>query len=200
MPGPVVRINPWEVHINDPAFWDVLYTNNKLEKDARYYRMFGSTGAAVGTASPELHRIRRAAIAPFFSKANVLRLEAKVQARVKQLCERLEEHKLGRKSVDISNAYRCLATDVVTEYAAPRTRNFLGTPDFAAAFNRVLRDFSELMLWHRHFPIVFPIMTSIPRSVIAWMDPSGANVAVIDNQAVSLPSPPIKFLIPVRTN
>lgn len=31
--GPIVRINPWEVHINDPAFANTLYTNSKLEKD-----------------------------------------------------------------------------------------------------------------------------------------------------------------------
>lgn len=41
MIGPIIRINPWEVHIDgraDPAFWDVLYSNsNKLDKDPWYY-------------------------------------------------------------------------------------------------------------------------------------------------------------------
>lgn len=31
--GPIVRINPWEVHIDDPAFVSTLYNNSKLEKD-----------------------------------------------------------------------------------------------------------------------------------------------------------------------
>ncbi|KAF2190227.1 putative cytochrome P450 [Zopfia rhizophila CBS 207.26] len=181
--GPIVRINPWEVHINDPTYWDVLYSNNKLEKDPWYYRAFGSDGATVCTVSPELHRIRRGAMANFFSRANVAKLEPRVLSRVQQLCSRLEEHKDRGKAVDISNAFRCLATDIVTDYAAPRTRDFLSTPDFAAAFNRVLRDFSGLMHWHRHIPVVFTIMTSIPRGFIEWMDPTGANVAIIDNQA-----------------
>lgn len=180
-----MRINPWEVHIDDPLYFDTLYSNNRLDKDAWYYRAFGSNGAAVGTASADLHRARRGAMAKFFSAANVAKLEPKVLARVQKLCDRIEEHRKEGKVIDISNAYRCLATDVISDYAAPHTRDFLGTPDFSASFNRVLRDFSELMLWHRHFPIVFPVMTSIPRSVIAKMDPTGANVAVIDNQAVS---------------
>ena len=39
--GPIIRINPWEVHIDgqaDPAFWHVLYSQtNKLDKDGWFY-------------------------------------------------------------------------------------------------------------------------------------------------------------------
>lgn len=179
-----MRINPWEVHIDDPAFFDTFYSNNKLDKDAWFYRAFGDNGAAVGTASWEKHRARRGAMARFFSTANVAKLEPKVLGRVQKLLDRVEEHRQTGTVVDISNAYRCLATDVISAYAAPHSRDFLSTPDFSAAFNRVLRDFSEFMLWHRHIPIVFPVMNAIPKSVIAKMDPTGANLAVVENQEV----------------
>ncbi|GAB7365578.1 hypothetical protein MBLNU230_g6650t1 [Neophaeotheca triangularis] len=184
--GPVVRINPWEVHISDPEFFQVFYSDSRLDKDAWFYRAFGDNGAAVGTASWELHKARRGAMAKFFSVANVNKLEPKVLARVQTLLDRMEEHRKAGKVVDISNAFRCYATDVISDYAAPHGRDFLRSPDFSAAFNRVLRDFSELMLWHRHFPVVFPIMNAIPRAVIARLDPTGASVAVIDNQAALL--------------
>lgn len=182
--GPIVRISPWEVHIDDPAFFDTFYTNNKLDKDAWFYRAFGDNGAAVGTAPWEQHKARRGAMAKFFSSANVAKLEPKVLARVQRLLDRVEEHRREGKVVDISNAYRCFATDVISDYAAPESRDFLSAPDFAASFNRVLRDFSEFMLWHRHFPIVFPIMNLIPKSIIAKMDSDGANLAVVENQEV----------------
>jgi cytochrome P450 len=179
-----VRINPWEVHIKDPAYWDTLYSNNKLDKDAWYYRAFGDNRGTVGTGPWELHRLRRGAMARFFSSANVSRLEPKVLARVQKLLDRIQEHRLSKTVVPISHAFRCFATDVISDYAAPHTRDFLSTPDFSAAFNQVLRDFSEIMLWHRHIPIVFPLFGAIPRWLLSAMDPTGAQVAVLDNQAV----------------
>lgn len=127
-------------------------------------------------------------MAKFFSAANVARLEPKVLARVQKLLDRVEEFRQtggGQAAVlPISHAFRCYATDVISDYAAPHTRDFLSTPDFSATFNQVLRDFSEIMLWHRHFPIVFPIFGAIPRWLISMMDSTGAQIAVLDNQAV----------------
>ncbi|RAO64210.1 uncharacterized protein BHQ10_000222 [Talaromyces amestolkiae] len=185
--GPIVRINPWEVHIQDPSYWDTIYTNNKIDKDAWFYRAFGDNRGTVGTGPWDLHRRRRAAMAKFFSAANVARLEPKVLARVQKLLDRVEEFRQtggGQAAVlPISHAFRCYATDVISDYAAPHTRDFLSTPDFSATFNQVLRDFSEIMLWHRHFPIVFPIFGAIPRWLISMMDSTGAQIAVLDNQA-----------------
>ena len=182
--GPIVRINPWEVHINDPSFMDPLWGNSSLEKDPFFYGGFGIDTASVTTVSPETHKLRRGAMAQFFSKANVAKLEPRVLARVEQLCNRIQKLKAEDKPVDISNAYRCLATDIVTDYAVPKTRNFLDHPDFAAVFNRVLRDTSVIINWNRHIPIIYPLMVNIPRELVAAIDGNGAALAMVDNQKV----------------
>lgn len=123
--GPIVRINPWEVHINDPAFMDTLFSNSRMQKDPFYYGGFGIGASAFCTQSAELHRVRRGAMSYFFSKASIVKLEPRVLQRVKQLCRRLRECRDVGKPADLSNAYRCLATDVTTDYAVPNTRNFL---------------------------------------------------------------------------
>jgi hypothetical protein len=182
--GPIVRINPWEIHINDPSFMDPLWGNSSLEKDPFFYGGFGINTASVTTVSPETHKLRRGAIAQFFSKANVAKLEPRVLARVEQLCNRIQKLKAEDKPVDISNAYRCLATDIVTDYTVPKTRNFLDHPDFAAVFNRVLRDTSVIINWNRHIPFIYPLMVNIPRQIVAAFDGNGAALAMVDNQKV----------------
>lgn len=184
--GPIVRISPHEVHIRDPeCFLQLNSSTSKLDKYAWYYNFVAAPEAGVGTTSHDLHRTRRAAMAKYFSTANVTRLEPLIQTYVSKLMFRLEEHQREAKTVDLSNAYRCLATDVITEYALPRSRLMLDSPDFAAGYNRVLRDFTNIAMWHRHIPIIFPIFNAIPRWVIANMDP-GPALAVIDNQKVHI--------------
>lgn len=124
-------------------------------------------------------------MAQYFSKANVSKLEPRVLSRVQQLCERIEDLRDQDKVIDISNAYRCLATDIVTDYAVPTTRNYLAHSDFNATFNRVLRDVGGIIVWNRHIPILFPIVNSIPRQVVAFFDKEGSSTALVDNQAVS---------------
>ncbi|KAF2011419.1 putative cytochrome P450 [Aaosphaeria arxii CBS 175.79] len=181
--GPVVRINPWEVHIRDPAYYDTLLSNPRVEKDPFYYGGFGTPNSSVTTVPVPLHKIRRGAVAPFFSRANVSKLEPRTLAHVKQLCERVRQHQIDGKVVDISNAFRCLATDVVTDYAAPTTRNYLAHEDFAAKENGTLRGTSVLIHWNRHIRFTFPLVRVIPRWFVALFDKTGASVALIDNQA-----------------
>ena len=182
--GPIVRISPHEVHIKDSKFFLQLNANtSQLDKYAWYYDFIACSLAAAVTSSHELHRTRRLAVARHFSTANVAKLEPLIQNCISKLVSRLDEHRLQGKVVDLSNAYRCLTTDVVTGYVLPRSRSMLSLPDFAAGYNRVLRNFANIATWNRHIPIIFRIFNAIPRWVIAKIDP-GPSLAVFDDQKV----------------
>lgn len=155
-----------------------------MEKDPFYYGGFGIDSASVSTVSPELHRIRRGAMAQFFSKASVVKLEPRVLSRVEQLCRRVEEHRIEGKPVNVSNAYRCLATDITTDYVVPKTRNYLNDPNFAATFVRVVRDTAGVINWNRHLRFLYPLMVNIPRGVVSLLDKEGSTLAMVDNQKV----------------
>ena len=122
-------------------------------------------------------------MAKYFSPAHIKRLEPSIQNCVSTLMRRLGEHRLDGKVVDLSNAYRCLSSDVITEYAFPRSRFTLESPDFDAGVHRALRNSTYIAIWHRHIPIIFPILRDWPRWIIAKLDP-GPSLTVFDHQQV----------------
>ena len=75
-------------------------------------RAFGPTVAGFSTESHELHRIRRGALAPAFSKASVTQLEPTVQAIIGKLISRLTKLQGSGTPVNLIDAYSALTNDV----------------------------------------------------------------------------------------
>ena len=160
--GPIVRISPHEVHIRDSDYFLQFNSNtSKLDKYAWFYNFVAAPLTGFGTISHDLHRSRRDTVARYFSTANVARLETLIQDCISKLMSRLDDHRLQGKVVDLSNAFRCVAADIITEYALPRSRSMLDAPDFAVGYNRAVRDFVHLGIWHRHIPVVIPIFKAV---------------------------------------
>ncbi|CAI6287626.1 unnamed protein product [Periconia digitata] len=180
--GPIIRINPWEVHIDgsaDPAFWHVLYSqSNKLDKDGWYYSGFGVS--TVSTPSSDVHRMRRGALSNYFSLSHVRKYEPMVQAQVSKLIARLEKCSSNNEVIDLANAYRCLTIDVVTSFAVPEPRKMLELEDFGKGFNGTMRDFSKLLTLHRHFKVVMPLVKAVPDWLLLAMDSSGTALQAVE--------------------
>ena len=72
-----------------------------------------------GSELHEVHKARRSAINPFFSKASVVRLEPMLQHRVHQMCDRISD--LGKRGqvVHLRDAFVAVTIDIVTEYCTP---------------------------------------------------------------------------------
>ena len=130
--------------------------------------------------------MRREPIAPFFSTSNVRKLQSRVLARVQQLCDRIVEFAANDQPFRISDAYRCLAADVVTDFAMPETKTLLAHPEFAPDWVQSIRDLSAMIIWNRHIRLVTPILRSIPRAVVAALDRKGAILGVVDMNIVRL--------------
>ena len=161
-----MRINPSEVHISDPDYFNQLYSvTSKLDKDGWYYRFAGSPDASFGTANADLHRMRRKAMSRFFSQSAIANFEQSVIKCVQRLCERIKEQAIAGVPVVLSNAYRCLAGDVVTQYMLPQGLNLLDSADFADSYNSQARSLSYIAVWNRHFGWIIPLFLKTPR----WM-------------------------------
>ena len=171
-----MRISPWELHVDDPDWNEAYKVSSRLNKYYWYYRFVGSSDAAFGTADHDVHRIRRKAQQTYFTLDSVARFDNELDRIASKLVSRLQEFKGTDQPANLSNAFRCLATDVVTEFAFDKSYNLLDSPDFAAAFQRTLRDFPEIGLWHRHFGLILNILDLMPRWLTKIINPAGIDV------------------------
>ena len=95
--GPIIRINPYEVHISDPLYYDTLYASNasgeKRDKWEWSVKQFGVPESTNSTIRHDHHRARRTAMSRYFSMANVRKLQPVVEERVRKLIERIRGFK-----------------------------------------------------------------------------------------------------------
>jgi hypothetical protein len=72
--GPVVRIMPDVLHVNNPSFVDILYAQSpsqRRERGQTVLNMFTEHLSVLPTRDHDLHRRRRAILSRFFSQQGV---------------------------------------------------------------------------------------------------------------------------------
>jgi hypothetical protein len=79
-----VRINPDDIHLNDPFFYDTLYAG-KRKKDKNHVTLSGVQHAMNVTLDFDLHRQRRGYVASLFFKEMTLRMEPLLQLKIDKL-------------------------------------------------------------------------------------------------------------------
>ncbi|KAL9056107.1 MAG: hypothetical protein Q9162_003170 [Coniocarpon cinnabarinum] len=113
--GPVVRVNPREVHIEDSEFVDKLYLP-RHDRDPLGSKSLGVPLSTFGSWQSNLHRPRRAAVSKFFSKASIASRAPVIQEKVLKMCERLIPYAKNGEVVSIDAAYTCLTLDIISQY------------------------------------------------------------------------------------
>lgn len=108
--GPIVRISPYELHVETPDYCDEIYARGgkKRDKWKWFTDQFGIPKAAFSTVSHETHRMRRAALNPFFSAASVRRLQPVIEERLDRLLDRFTEFQESGDPMNMSLAYAAL--------------------------------------------------------------------------------------------
>ncbi|KAF4960058.1 hypothetical protein FSARC_10553 [Fusarium sarcochroum] len=81
--GPIVRINPDELHCSDPYFTDEIYAGPGRIRDKWQHQL--NTGGAgpvsvtgFSTVNHEVHRMRKGALSKYFSRQQMLKLEGEM--------------------------------------------------------------------------------------------------------------------------
>ena len=171
--GPIIRINPTELHISDPDFYDVLYSSSTPYEKVKAWRdRFGLPFSVASTVEPELHHHRRIALNPYFTKRQINGFTPYIQERAAQLCERLlREYKGSSKVVLVSEAWAAFATDVIMYYVFAWSYDFLSYPDFIAPFTKSMKELFLSTHFAGHFPLFLRFLQSAPESVVGVINP-----------------------------
>lgn len=182
-PGPIIRINPWELHVNDPDFYDELYAGGGARRDKHVLLTgaFGNPESMIGTISHSKHRQRRAPLNKFFSRASITRLEPLIQSAVDTLCSRLRDFQKEKKQILISSGWSCFTNDVVSEYAFGKSYNYLeNSHDFHTDIHDALCNAGDMFHILRIMPWAIGPMQKLPRWIMKMLDPK--TLSFIDFQ------------------
>ncbi len=182
--GPIVRISPYEIHVNDPEFLDVLYVGSSVRRSEKYawaMNVAGKGDSSFETIDHDLHRVRRAVVAPFFSRASVQEIEPLVQSNVAKLVERLERRRGSGTIIKTQKMYGSLTGDIINQYALGSPYNLLGDPDFSPQWYQTWQTVSENCHLLNHFPWMIPLMRAMPVwSVTMFNPPAGALLGLFE--------------------
>ncbi|KAJ4417781.1 hypothetical protein N0V82_005947 [Gnomoniopsis sp. IMI 355080] len=172
--GPIVRITPSELHIRDSDYYDTLYTRGSGRRNKYDYfaRGFGSASDTFHTENHDHHRMRRKAIAPFFSVAKINDFQTAIHAKVDKLCSIIEDQYVNKEVVaPLDRAWTALTTDIITEYAFARSYNHLDSPGFERTMHEPLIAIYSISKLAMQFPYIFPILEALPDAIIRRFKP-----------------------------
>ncbi|SCV58246.1 related to cytochrome P450 CYP3/CYP5/CYP6/CYP9 subfamilies [Fusarium fujikuroi] len=172
--GPIVRINPDEIHIADPDFYNTIYAGSGRKRDKWDWitRSFGVDESLIGTLGHDEHRIRRAALSPYFSKQSVRALQPLVDRNMGILLGRFREFAQSGAPLKLDDAYAALTNDIVEDYAFGKSENRLQAADFDPSFRDAMLQGGKAGHVLKHFPWLMDMLRKLPNSMLLKLSPA----------------------------
>lgn len=152
--GPIVRINPDELHCSDPTFTDEIYAGPGRVRDKWQHQI--NTGGAgpvsvtgFSTIAHELHRTRKGALARFFSRNQMLKLEGEVLDCAGMVADKMLTSS-GGKPFDVKEAFNCYTADIIAQYAFGEPMGFVAQEGWEPNFATWVKSFFRSAYMMRH--------------------------------------------------
>ncbi|KAK8108859.1 hypothetical protein PG984_014660 [Apiospora sp. TS-2023a] len=135
--GPIVRINPDELHCADPDMLDEIYAGGNRPRD-KWEHYLGATIGPLGlagfsTVSHDIHRVRKGAMARYFSRAQILKLENEVRDFTVRTVDKMIQ-RAGSSEFDVKEAFNCVTADIISQYCFGESMGFTDQEGFEPNF------------------------------------------------------------------
>ena len=179
--GPIVRINPNEISINDPDFHELLYAPQPAVRD-KYppiAAVLGTTVGAFGTIGHFAHRKRRAAKSAFFSQKNIASAEPLIRKHVERLCTLLQSDQ--EKVWKTRPLFTALKLDIFFEFGFADSLGLLTDPVLAQRWDETMEAISSVAPWVKMFPWLVVHAMNVPIALIRALSPELARVLSLNH-------------------
>lgn len=182
--GPIVRINPYELHIKDPIYYNTVYTGPTMKRDK--YSWFLSAGAPnslFSTAGYNHHRLRRGMLSPYLSKPAIRTLEPVIQEKVNLLCRHMRDALRNDVPLELHRCFISLAVDIVSQYAFGKSNGFNVLQEKVLNDNwkdGVTGAFANLLL-ARHFHFIPSLFRGLPVWLTSLVVPATRHIEFMES-------------------
>lgn len=176
--GPIVRINPDELHVKDSQWYDTCYSASRPSwKLLPVLKSVGMGKSTVAAEAPGRWAVKRRAMEPFFSRRNIAAFGPKMQENMARVIDRVKAEYVGTDRVlTIDHMWECFASDNIMDYAFDEHNDFISSPNFQSSINAGMNALTENSNILKHFPFIAQLIDGLPASWVGWIDPSVAPV------------------------
>ncbi|KAI1260649.1 cytochrome P450 [Xylariaceae sp. FL1019] len=177
--GPVVRISPDEIHVHDSTWIDTVFVNPAQGARDKYgpaAAQAGTPDGVFGTALNNLHKRRRAALNPLFSKTCASLAEKMIYEKAELLLRRIDEQIIRDGCAEMRNAFLAFATDVVTHYCFGHSLGLLEDEAKSRDWFGCIRALGATIPVARQFNWIIPVSQMLPERVVRLLSPQMAMV------------------------
>lgn len=184
--GPIVRINPQELHIRDPNMYEAVYTSST--KRDRWYnaaRMTGKTSDSFSTIPHDLHRRRRVANAPLMARRTVNAKKAGLSANAAALAENLKRAAESGEVVDLGILFIGYSLDVVGAFCFGRDLGAQEDLGLARKWYTVGRSMARVTPIMKQFPSLAKVVARLPGAVVKRLWADAVVIADLDEQMMN---------------
>ncbi|KAL7905486.1 cytochrome P450 [Trichoderma velutinum] len=187
--GNIVRINPDEIHIRDPLWLDSLYAPNPTQRD-KYppaARMVGLPLGSHGTVEHDIHRKRRAANAPMFSKRAIASDgQLLIRQHVKELANIFGKSLADGQPINLDTVLLAFTTDTLYHYAFDKDAGFMHDPIAAQSWKNAMISVATATPFIKQFPWIIKIITALPHALLSYMLPDLSRLLGVHRTMKSL--------------
>jgi hypothetical protein len=168
--GPIVRINPDELHISDSDFYEVLHSG-KRDKWPPAAKMVGLEVSTFAAVEHNVHRQRAAANAPLMSRKVVVENIPMIREQLLKLRRAFESAANNRIAIELGVTFLAFTTDVAGQYFFGETLGLQDDIEKASAWKHATHSVARGTPIIKQFPGILKLALKIPLAVWKKLDP-----------------------------
>nr|WNZ75843.1 hypothetical protein [Trichoderma harzianum] len=191
--GPIVRVNPDELSIHDPEFYNEIYVTESKRRTNSYdvfCKGIDFDGSHLLTADHDLHRKRRKPMEGFFSRKGITQLQPMLAEVALHLESRFRELEGKNAVIRLDHAFSAFSGDIIgriclgTGDRGSHGDRFLDTPDFASDWYNIIHAIVRSIPLFTGFPQIIQVLSLLPESLLLWVYPKGQMFNIFRQRAL----------------